>query len=109
MQADQVLDAVRESDGEVVVLKRIRRSVHPHEVPIAQYLCSSPLSDDPRNHCCPVLDVLDDPIDDNIQIMAMPLLRRYNNPEMQTVGEAVSFFRQAFEVHLLVHARRNLC
>ena len=30
----------------------------------------------------------------------MPLLRKFNTPKLETVGEAVEFFRQAFEVCL---------
>ena len=81
-----------------MVLKRVARSLHPQEIPIGQFLCSAPLSFDPRNHCCPVLDVLDDPHDGDLQLLVMPLLRRYNSPKMHTIGEAVSFFQQAFEV-----------
>ena len=99
----RVLDAVRKSDGEMVMLKQISRSVHPNEIPIGQYLSSPPLASDPRNHCCPVLDVLQDPTNADSQILVMPLLKEFNNPPQLTIGEAVDFFRQAFEVrqHLL--------
>ncbi|KAI0744029.1 hypothetical protein C8Q80DRAFT_1107223 [Daedaleopsis nitida] len=100
---DQVMDAVRQSEGDVVVLKRVSKTVHPDEALIGQYLSSPPLSDDPQNHCCPILDVLDDPLDAEIHILVMPLLRPYDKPAMDTVGEAVAFFRQAFEGLLFMH------
>lgn len=37
-------------------------------------------------------------MDSDIHIMVMPLLRTYKDPKMDTVGEAISFFLQAFEV-----------
>ncbi|KAI0745169.1 hypothetical protein C8Q76DRAFT_638697 [Earliella scabrosa] len=103
--ADRVLDAVRDSDGETIVIKRVSRSYHPHEIPLGQLLCSAQLASDPRNHCCPVWDVLDDPFDPDLQLLVMPLLRRYNSPPMNTVGEAVAFFQQAFEGLLFMHER----
>ena len=99
-QADRVLDAVRDSDGRTVVIKRVSRSIHPYEISIGRLLCSSHLSSSPRNHCCPVLDVLDDPFDSDLQLLVMPLLRRYTDPRMNTVGEAIAFFQQAFEVRI---------
>ncbi|KAI0363369.1 hypothetical protein BV20DRAFT_147088 [Pilatotrama ljubarskyi] len=93
----QVVDAVRLSDGEMVMLKKVRRSVHPYEVAIGQYFSSGQVASEPRNHCCPLYDVLQDPKDDDLQIIVMPLLRRYNNPSFETVGEAVEFFSQVFE------------
>lgn len=41
---------------------------------------------------------MQDPQDPDIQIIVMPFLRPYNDPKFGTVGEAVEFFRQAFEV-----------
>ncbi|KAI0709588.1 kinase-like domain-containing protein [Cerioporus squamosus] len=99
----QLIDAVRTSDGRVVVIKQILKSVHPYEVNIGRYLASPPLSDDPRNHCCPILDVLQDPRDPDIQLVVMPFLRQYNDPKFGTVGEAVEFFRQALEGLQFMH------
>ena len=98
MQRASVIDAVRISDGETVMLKRIEKSLHPFEVEIAQYLRSEPLASDPRNNCCSTLEVLEDPRDDDVQIMVMPLLRTFNWDKFTTVGEAIGFFHQAIEV-----------
>ncbi|KAI0709590.1 hypothetical protein C8T65DRAFT_197773 [Cerioporus squamosus] len=99
----RVIDAIRTKDGRVVVIKQVQKSVHPHEVDIGRYLTSPPLSDDPRNHCCPILDVLQDPRDPDIQLVVLPFLKRYNDPKFGTVGEAVEFFRQALEGLQFMH------
>ena len=80
------------------MIKSLSKSVHPCEADIAVYLSSSPLASDPRNHCCPVLEVLHDPYDADMQYIVMPLLKNFQDPKFVTVGEAVEFFRQAFEV-----------
>ncbi len=106
------MDATRTSDNVMVLMKRIDRTVHPYELEIAQYFSTGSMSADPRNHCCPTYEVLQDPTNENISILVMPHLRRYINPTFQTVGEAVEFFRQVFEVRLdpvqLVSSHRHL-
>ena len=92
------MDAIRVSDKETVLLKRVDTSVHPYETSIGQYFSTGPASADPRNHCCPIYDVLQDPMDVNTSIVVMPHMRRYIDPDFQTVGEAVEYFRQIIEV-----------
>lgn len=92
------MDATRISDNTVVSLKRIKRDIHPHEVEIALYFSTEPLASHPRNHCVPIYEVLDVPDDENEVIIVMPFLREYNDPRFKSVGEAVEFFRQIFEV-----------
>ena len=91
-------------DERPVAIKYLKRSSHPHEVDISRYLSSIELVDDPRNHCCPLIDVLEDPEDANVQLLVMPLLRPYHDPRFTTVGEALEFFRQMFEVAFLASA-----
>lgn len=103
-QYGQVLDATRISDGELVVLKRLNRSVHPYEVEISKMFSEDPLKSHPRNHCVPVFEFLRAPNDDDVDILVLPLLRPFNNPRFESIGEAVEFFRQVFEVlHSSVH------
>ncbi len=92
------MDATRVSDKETVVLKRVDRSMHPHETTIGQYFSTKPTSADPRNHCCPIYEVLQDPMDLNTSIVVMLHLRRYTDPDFETIGEAVGCFRQIIEV-----------
>ncbi|KAI0709586.1 kinase-like domain-containing protein [Cerioporus squamosus] len=103
VMTSKVLDAVRTNDGQLVVIKHDSKSIHPFESDIALFLSSPPLSTDPRNHCVPILEVIDDPYDADRRLMVMPLLRTYDDPKFATVGEAVEFFRQAFEGVQFMH------
>ncbi|KAF7357872.1 Protein kinase domain-containing protein [Mycena venus] len=98
-----VIDAVRVSDNTNVVLKRINKDQdhHPHEVEIGNFLTA--LGPTSANHCVPTLDTLHPPDDENISIIVMPLLRKYDSPRFDTVGEAVEFFRQIFEGLQFMH------
>lgn len=93
-----MLDATRISDDVYVMLKMIKPSVHPYEVDIATYLSSEPLKSEPTNHSVPVYEVLKVPDVEDRVILVMPLLRWYDRPRFQTVGESVDFFQQIFEV-----------
>jgi len=48
-------------------------------------------------------EVLDHPTDLDTIILVMPFLRKYDSPELQTIGEAVEFFRQAFKGMQFIH------
>jgi hypothetical protein len=92
------MDATRMSDGETVTLKRIVKSEHSDEVGIAKFFSSEPLASDPKNHCVPLLEVLEVPDYEGMVLLVAPILRPCNDPKIWTFGEAVEFFRQAFEV-----------
>jgi len=98
-----LIDAVRISDQKMVMLKQVSLSLHPYETEIAQFFSSQPLASDPRNHCVPVYETLQDPTDNDCLILVMPFLRLYNDPPFGTVGEAVEGFRQIFEGLLFMH------
>ncbi|KAF9803611.1 hypothetical protein IEO21_09627 [Rhodonia placenta] len=83
--------------GSFVVFKPVSTKDHPHEVEIGRMLSAEPLASDPRNHCVPIYDVLQLPDNAEKVLLVMPLLRPYNRPPFQTVGEAVEYFRQVFE------------
>lgn len=97
IKRQHLLDATRLSDGELVLLKRISKTIHPLEVEIMLYFCSESMATHPHNHAIPLYEVLELPEDPDKVIMVMPLLRRFNDPQFQTVGEVVEFFRQIFE------------
>lgn len=78
-----------------MVLKNILRKVHPHEAEIGQLLSAQPLASDPRNHRVPILEVPQDPEDEDIQLLVMPMLQMCIRPAFGTIGEAVKSFRQA--------------
>ncbi|KAF9814683.1 hypothetical protein IEO21_04978 [Rhodonia placenta] len=92
-----ILDATRKSDGRFVMLKKTSKEVHPHEAEIGQYFSSQPLSADARNHCVQIIEVLQDPDEEDTLIIVMPFLREFNDPRFETVGECIEFFRQMFE------------
>ncbi|TRM59178.1 hypothetical protein BD626DRAFT_539448 [Schizophyllum amplum] len=100
-----VLDARRRSDGAVVYLKRVDQH-NACEVQITTMLSSPPLSSDPRNHCIPVLEVLQVPDDSGSQILVFPLLRRCGDPRFDTVGEAVDCIRQILQCVQFLHENK---
>ena len=74
--------------------------MHPYEEDISKYLRSELLVSDPRNHCVPVLDTLYPPNDDDLVIIVLPLLRKFDSPRFDTFGEAIDCFKQLLEVRL---------
>ncbi|KAJ7879548.1 kinase-like domain-containing protein [Mycena olivaceomarginata] len=98
-----VIDAVRASDNANVMLKRINKDEdhHPYEEEVGNFLTS--LGPSQANHCVPILETLHPPDDANVSIVVMPLLRNYDNPRFDTIGEAVEFFRQIFEGLQFMH------
>lgn len=108
LQSPVTIDAIRISDGAAVMLKSVSRMSQPHELGIARYLGSVELTSDPRNHCVPVYEVLPVPAElqfvgegeNGEDIIVMPLLRTFDSPPFETMGEAVEYFTQIFEVSL---------
>ncbi len=90
------MDATRISDGKPVMLKRLLVKEGPHELQINKLFSAEPLASDPRNHCAPLLDVIELPNDP--PIMVHSLLRSFYDPKFQTFGEFVTFFAQICEV-----------
>ncbi|OCH88107.1 hypothetical protein OBBRIDRAFT_758768 [Obba rivulosa] len=97
LQYGNLNDATRLSDGKIVVLKKVSKSVHPYEAEIGQYFSTEPLASDPRNHCVPIHETLQDPTDADIVVLVMPLLREHHYPPANTIGEVVELFKQIFE------------
>ena len=64
-------------------------------------LSTKELLADPRNHCVPVIDVIDDPDYDAISYMVMPMLRLADNPPFQYVKEIIDFVDQILEVRTI--------
>ena len=103
LKSGALLDATRISDGKLVGLKRVRKPIHPLEAEICQLFSSEPLASHPDNHCVPLYEVLDPPSDPDTIILVMPFLRKYDSPQLQTIGEVVEFFRQAFKGMQFIH------
>ncbi|KAJ7156503.1 hypothetical protein C8R43DRAFT_1065410 [Mycena crocata] len=98
-----IMDAVRIPDDRKVMLKRISKTTHPFEIEIATLFGSPAATNDPRNHCIPILDVLQDPVDADKQIIVMPRFINFDRPIFDTVGEVVACFQQIFEGILYMH------
>ena len=77
------------------------------ELRIAQMLSTGGLLADPRNHCAPVIDVIDDPNYDSVSYMVMPLLRLADSPPFQYVKEIIDFVDQILEVRATGFAGRR--
>ncbi|CAK5280704.1 unnamed protein product, partial [Mycena citricolor] len=100
----EIMDAERIHDGKPVILKSVSRSVHKTEVKIGTLFSSSPLAEDPRNHCIPILDVLRDPWDSDKEIIVMPrMVSAFEFVTFRTVGEVVDCFRQILEGVKFMH------
>ena len=65
---------------------------------IAQMLTTAEMRKDPRNRCVPVIEVFDDPDNDSVSYMVMPLLRNADDPQFQYVKEIIDFENQILEV-----------
>jgi hypothetical protein len=53
------MDATRISDGKPVMLKRLLVEEGPHELQINKLFSDEPLVSNARNHCAPLLDVIE--------------------------------------------------
>ena len=85
------------ADGTLVMLKAIHTTRSPDEILVGKLLSSERLVS-PRNHCIPYLEVIDPPEGSAEAFIVLPLLVRMESLPFRTVGEAVEFFRQTFEV-----------
>jgi hypothetical protein len=94
------MDAVRIDDGRRVMFKKVLPEEGPYELSITQLFSSPGLKGDPKNHCVPLLDLVDlsQTGSDGRKLMVIPFLRPFKNPRFQTYGEFVAFFMQISEV-----------
>jgi len=90
-------------DGKLVFIKKVGRD--DEESRIAQRLSTAVLREDPRNHCVPIIEVIDDPDDDSVSYMVMPLLRNASDPPFQYVKEIIDFVTQALEGLVFLHEK----
>jgi len=76
------------------------------ELEIGRYLV--PVADgchlaqrDPTNHCVPFLDAFLDPVVCDTSYIVMPLLRPFDDPAFEAIGEVIEFVTQVLEVPLI--------
>jgi hypothetical protein len=108
-QCVSILDAIRMKTGELVALKRVYHFENSQEFKIGNFFSEDSLASDPQNHCVPIQEIMEVPthLYNGISLIVMPFLRRPDDPPFLTIGEAVEFFRQVFEVCKLVTLRGN--
>ncbi|KAJ6502065.1 kinase-like domain-containing protein [Mycena sanguinolenta] len=106
-----VMDATVIADGSFVIMKYLE--LPSQELDISLWFSAEPQRSDAANHCVPIFRVLSDPKEPGWAIIVMPLLRRYDKPRFDTIGEAVEFFKQIFEGVQFMHkhnvAHRDCC
>ncbi|KAH7889230.1 kinase-like domain-containing protein [Phlebopus sp. FC_14] len=100
-----VLDASK-PDGTVVFIKMIDLARYPNEKDIALFL-SECQRNDPHNHCVPIIDNFPDNTDPHVHYIVMPLLRAFNEPDLETVEDVVDFVDQTLEGLAFMH-RHNV-
>lgn len=96
VQRAQLIDATRVEDGRLVYIKRV--GTGDLETEIVLKLTRESLRADPRNHCVPVLDVIQDDVDPSVSYLVMPYLRLMDDPAFENVEEAVDFVDQILDV-----------
>ncbi|KAG8990311.1 hypothetical protein FRB94_013490 [Tulasnella sp. JGI-2019a] len=104
MRRSHLLDAVRVADGRTVLLKRVVRT--SSETSIGQFLWSEDLKKDPRNHTCPLLDVLENESEPDHLILVLPNLRRLDEPRPASVRECVDLVEQTLEGLVFMHEHK---
>jgi hypothetical protein len=82
------------------MLKMLPEDEGPYELQLNRLFSSEPLASNPRNHCAPLLDVIQLPNDPPIMVHSQ--LRLYYDPPFHTYGEFVAFFGQICEVRRFV-------
>lgn len=96
--ASKLLEGTRISDGKQVMIKKIVTADHPSEPHFGRFFSKEPNASHPSNHCVPIYNVLKIPNEQEYTLLVMPFLVDCNTVPFETVGEAVEFSRQIFEV-----------
>ena len=89
------MDAERD-DGSKVMLKRV--DLETEELDIGLYVSSNPPSDDHRNCCVPILDVILIPACETHAIVVMPLLYEHVRLPFRRIGELLEMGVQLSKV-----------
>ncbi|EIN06270.1 hypothetical protein PUNSTDRAFT_39424, partial [Punctularia strigosozonata HHB-11173 SS5] len=98
------MDAVRMEDGIAVKLKLIHLREYIEEEKLLYKLDEDALATDPQNHCMPTFEILNVPgEEEDLRIVITPLLRDWDDPRFDTVGEVVSVIQQIFEGMNFMH------
>ncbi|KAF5329164.1 hypothetical protein D9611_013212 [Ephemerocybe angulata] len=106
-----LVDAIRVADGQKVVLKHIPTS--SEELSISSFVSSYPQTEDRRNHCVPLLDVILIPACETHVLIVIPLLYEHNEIPFRHAGELLEITIQLTECLDFLHAHhiahRDFC
>ncbi|KAJ7051155.1 hypothetical protein C8F01DRAFT_1340619, partial [Mycena amicta] len=102
-QRENVLDAIRISDGCKVVLRKIL--TWTPELDIVRYLNNPDLLESPQNRTVRLLDVITLP-DSEVMLVVIPFLRLFDSPVFRHLQEVVECMRQYFEGLQFMHSHR---
>jgi hypothetical protein len=102
------MDAIRVEDGLPVMLKRIHNTPELTEFTMAFSLNSTSCGVDPHNRTIRICDILQIPDDPDNVILVMSLLRKWYEPEFDTIGEVIDFCQQMFEVDVLMRSHLHI-
>ena len=86
--ADQ-MDAIRIADGKVVYLKMVETD--SDEMRIGTFFSRAEKTNDPRNHCIPILDSFADEHDPDMSYIVMPLMRPIDDPPIPVCARCCIF------------------
>ncbi|KAJ7051162.1 hypothetical protein C8F01DRAFT_646956 [Mycena amicta] len=100
---ENVLDAIRLSDGCKVVLRKIL--TWTPELNIVRYLNNPDLLESPQNRTVRLLDVITLP-DSEVMLLVIPFLRLFTTPVFRHLQEVVECMRQYFEGLQFIHSHR---
>ncbi|KIY47206.1 hypothetical protein FISHEDRAFT_45771 [Fistulina hepatica ATCC 64428] len=96
-----VLDARRMSDNMPVMLKVLDGPLQYGDLGLLKLLSSPEMKDDPRNHCVSLLDILF--LSQNIIIIVLPVLKDWDSPPFEKVGQVLDFVLQIAETVDFLH------
>lgn len=99
---NQLADAYTDDD-KLVKIKKIKKN--GDESRIIQMLNTPELREDPRNRTVDVIEVFDDPDNDEISYLVMPLLRNAGDPAFQYVKEIIDLVDQVLEGLVFLHEK----
>ncbi|KAI0633261.1 hypothetical protein C8Q77DRAFT_1157496 [Trametes polyzona] len=97
------MDARRISDGIIVTLKQLDKTLRPEEVELIEMFSAEPRATDTRDYRVPVSELLQSPLVQDLVFFVVPHLMRYDSPRFYAVGEAVDCFRELIQGSQFLH------
>ncbi|KAF6752094.1 hypothetical protein DFP72DRAFT_906092 [Ephemerocybe angulata] len=102
-----LVDAIRVADGKKVMLKHI--PISTEELFISSFVSSYPQTEDPRNHCVPLLDVILMPACETHVVIVMSRLYEHNELPFRHAGELLELAIQLTEVRTPFCSHQDFC